>query len=220
VTCANAGGASHETLSVPRCRWSWRRRYARDRPIDTDAEFLRPWSRRVDGRRRGARQPRPHPRPIGWIRNLIKAIATEVECRRAIQKMAQLDNDMLKDIGIDRSEIESALRCGRRRGRSWSRPRRAQHSEAPRKRSLRPAMPPGAERHVGLGREDGTMPGTNPERQEVLIVGAGPAGLFAACELARYGASCRASSNAGSSHIGRPALLNWPRVPWAFPSSG
>ena len=27
----------------------------------------------------------------------------------------------------------------------------------------------------------------NPERQDVLIVGAGPAGLFAACELARYG---------------------------------
>jgi 2-polyprenyl-6-methoxyphenol hydroxylase-like FAD-dependent oxidoreductase len=31
------------------------------------------------------------------------------------------------------------------------------------------------------------VPGTNPERQEVLIVGAGPAGLLAACELARYG---------------------------------
>jgi 2-polyprenyl-6-methoxyphenol hydroxylase-like FAD-dependent oxidoreductase len=31
------------------------------------------------------------------------------------------------------------------------------------------------------------VPGTNPDRQEVLIVGAGPAGLFAACELARYG---------------------------------
>ena len=30
------------------------------------------------------------------------------------------------------------------------------------------------------------MPGTNREPQEVLIVGAGPAGLFAACELARY----------------------------------
>jgi 2-polyprenyl-6-methoxyphenol hydroxylase-like FAD-dependent oxidoreductase len=31
------------------------------------------------------------------------------------------------------------------------------------------------------------VPGTNPERQEVRIVGAGPAGLLAACELARYG---------------------------------
>jgi 2-polyprenyl-6-methoxyphenol hydroxylase-like FAD-dependent oxidoreductase len=31
------------------------------------------------------------------------------------------------------------------------------------------------------------VPGTNSEQQEVLIVGAGPAGLFAACELARYG---------------------------------
>ena len=31
------------------------------------------------------------------------------------------------------------------------------------------------------------MPGTNPEGQEILIVGAGPAGLFAACQLARHG---------------------------------
>lgn len=31
------------------------------------------------------------------------------------------------------------------------------------------------------------MPGTHPDSQEILIVGAGPAGLFAACELARYG---------------------------------
>jgi 2-polyprenyl-6-methoxyphenol hydroxylase-like FAD-dependent oxidoreductase len=35
------------------------------------------------------------------------------------------------------------------------------------------------------------MPGTDPERHEVLIVGAGPAGLFAACELARYGVMTR-----------------------------
>jgi uncharacterized protein YjiS (DUF1127 family) len=37
--------------------------------------------------------------------------------RRAIYQVAQHDDRMLKDIGIDRSEIERAVRCGRERER-------------------------------------------------------------------------------------------------------
>jgi uncharacterized protein YjiS (DUF1127 family) len=35
--------------------------------------------------------------------------------RRAIQEVAQHDDRMLKDIGVHRSEIERAVRCGRAR---------------------------------------------------------------------------------------------------------
>ena len=35
--------------------------------------------------------------------------------RRAIQEVARHDDRMLKDIGIHRSEIERAVRCGRAR---------------------------------------------------------------------------------------------------------
>jgi uncharacterized protein YjiS (DUF1127 family) len=43
----------------------------------------------------------------------LAAAARWLRIRRAIQEVAQHDDLMLKDIGIHRSEIERAVRCGR-----------------------------------------------------------------------------------------------------------
>jgi uncharacterized protein YjiS (DUF1127 family) len=43
------------------------------------------------------------------------AVARWCRTRYAIQRVAQLDNRMLRDIGIDRSEMESVVRHGRPR---------------------------------------------------------------------------------------------------------
>ena len=67
----------------------------------------------------GQRQP-----PTPWWKQLtgkagtilsswLVAAARWRRVRRAIQEVARLDDRMLKDIGIHRSEIERAVRCGR-----------------------------------------------------------------------------------------------------------
>jgi uncharacterized protein YjiS (DUF1127 family) len=55
-------------------------------------------------------------RKLGTIlRSWLMAVARWRRIRRAIQEVAQHDDRMLKDIGIHRSEIERAVRCGRAR---------------------------------------------------------------------------------------------------------
>jgi uncharacterized protein YjiS (DUF1127 family) len=44
---------------------------------------------------------------------LIAAILAEIEARRAIQALADLDERMLRDIGIERDQIPHACRHGR-----------------------------------------------------------------------------------------------------------
>jgi uncharacterized protein YjiS (DUF1127 family) len=69
-----------------------------------------------------AQRPRSSPRPrqlaakLGMIlRAWLMAAARWYRIRRAIHEVAQRDDRMLKDIGIHRSEIERAVRCGRAR---------------------------------------------------------------------------------------------------------
>jgi uncharacterized protein YjiS (DUF1127 family) len=47
---------------------------------------------------------------------IISVIARELRVRRDIRRLAELDDTMLRDIGIARTEIERAARLGR----SWS----------------------------------------------------------------------------------------------------
>jgi uncharacterized protein YjiS (DUF1127 family) len=47
-------------------------------------------------------------------RRLAAAFVAEVKTRRAMQSLANLDDRMLRDIGIERSEIASACRLGRK----------------------------------------------------------------------------------------------------------
>jgi uncharacterized protein YjiS (DUF1127 family) len=55
-------------------------------------------------------------RKLGTIlRSWLMAVARWRRIRRAIHEVAQHDDRMLKDIGIHRSEIERAVRCGRAR---------------------------------------------------------------------------------------------------------
>jgi uncharacterized protein YjiS (DUF1127 family) len=62
---------------------------------------------------RDAHHPRLFAKPIAWVRNLAQAVAREVAFRRAVRQVAELDDDMLKDVGIQRGGIEGALRFGR-----------------------------------------------------------------------------------------------------------
>jgi len=49
-------------------------------------------------------------------RELVALIARELRVRRDMRRLAELDDTMLRDIGIARTEIERAVRIGR----SWS----------------------------------------------------------------------------------------------------
>jgi len=69
----------------------------------------------------GINTERQQPRPrrwawalIGWIRRFFvefkQAIETEFAVRQAIIELSDMDNHMLRDLGITRTEIESAVR--------------------------------------------------------------------------------------------------------------
>jgi uncharacterized protein YjiS (DUF1127 family) len=47
------------------------------------------------------------------LRTIIRAIEAKLRARRAIIELANLDDRMLRDLGITRSEIESAVRGSR-----------------------------------------------------------------------------------------------------------
>jgi uncharacterized protein YjiS (DUF1127 family) len=49
-------------------------------------------------------------------RELVTLIAREVRVRRDMRRLAEMDDTMLCDVGIARTEIERAVRIGR----SWS----------------------------------------------------------------------------------------------------
>jgi uncharacterized protein YjiS (DUF1127 family) len=53
---------------------------------------------------------------MAWPRQLVAAVLRELSTRRARQTLASLDDRMLRDIGIDRSQIESVCRHGRQHG--------------------------------------------------------------------------------------------------------
>jgi uncharacterized protein YjiS (DUF1127 family) len=72
--------------------------------------------------------PRSSRVPIGLrivlaTARLVRTIAVEFQHRRAIRHLHQLDDRMLADVGIRRSEIEPAVRTGRHGSRgsisSW-----------------------------------------------------------------------------------------------------
>jgi uncharacterized protein YjiS (DUF1127 family) len=44
---------------------------------------------------------------------LIEGFAREARVRRDMKRLAEFDDDMLRDIGLTRSDIESAVRHGR-----------------------------------------------------------------------------------------------------------
>jgi uncharacterized protein YjiS (DUF1127 family) len=67
-----------------------------------------------------ATSSRPTPRQLAAklgtiLISCLAAAARWRRIRRAIREVAQHDDRMLKDIGIHRSEIERAVRCGRAR---------------------------------------------------------------------------------------------------------
>jgi len=49
-----------------------------------------------------------------WPSRLFKWVATERQMQRSVGELSLLDDRILRDIGIDRSEITSAVRHGRR----------------------------------------------------------------------------------------------------------
>jgi uncharacterized protein YjiS (DUF1127 family) len=53
--------------------------------------------------------------PLSVVVRMIRAIRTAVETARARRHLEELPDHMLRDIGIGRSEIESAVRFGRPR---------------------------------------------------------------------------------------------------------
>ena len=53
------------------------------------------------------------------IAGAIRRFAAELRYRRAIQELRQLDARMLSDIGLVHSEIEAAVRGGRRGTAVW-----------------------------------------------------------------------------------------------------
>ena len=64
-------------------------------------------------------QPRPHARPY-WIKSLLArfsrmrlALGREWEMRRAVAELKQLDDHLLDDLGLRRSDIEHVVRGGR-----------------------------------------------------------------------------------------------------------
>jgi uncharacterized protein YjiS (DUF1127 family) len=46
---------------------------------------------------------------------LIEGAARELRVRRDMDRLAEFDDHMLRDIGLTRSEIEGVVRCGRER---------------------------------------------------------------------------------------------------------
>ena len=59
-------------------------------------------------------RPATRPAPGMHLSQLIATVVREYRTRRAIQRVAGLDDRMLHDIGIGRSEIEHAVGNGRR----------------------------------------------------------------------------------------------------------
>jgi len=60
-------------------------------------------------------QPRPSSRALGILSSWLMAAASRHRIRLAVHELAERDDRSLKDMGIHRSEIERAVRCGRTR---------------------------------------------------------------------------------------------------------
>jgi uncharacterized protein YjiS (DUF1127 family) len=53
------------------------------------------------------------PAPRGLVASIARAIAQELRIRRDMRQLRAMDDHMLKDIGLTRAEIGSAVRYGR-----------------------------------------------------------------------------------------------------------
>jgi uncharacterized protein YjiS (DUF1127 family) len=66
------------------------------------------------------RAPRPHSLPgslLAGARWLAAGLAKELAARRAMRSLASLDDRMLRDIGLERGQIDHAVREGRQAAR-------------------------------------------------------------------------------------------------------